>query len=191
MGGMIGQLVALRHPARIRTLTAIMSTPDPSPVFTLTASGELPPPTPEVLARLAAREALDWDDEAAVVDGVVETFRVLAGTRDPFDEGHQRALATIELFRSPCFASSGNHGIAVSTTPAWRHRLGEVTCPVLVIHGDEDPILPLPHGVALAADIPGARLLTLEGVGHELPIGSWDCVIDAILDHTATALERR
>ena len=69
-------------------------------------------------------------------------------------------------------------------TPPWRHRLGEIDCPALVIHGAVDPILPLAHGVALAADIPGARLLTLDGVGHELPMVTWDGVLAALLDHT-------
>ena len=54
---------------------------------------------------------------------------------------------------------------------------------MLVIHGIEDPILPPSAGLALGADIAGARLLTLDGVGHELPVGTWDCVLAALLKH--------
>jgi len=190
MGGMIAQLVALRHPARVHTITAIMSTPDPSATTSFLTAGhasELPLPTVPVLDRIAARQSLDWSDEAAVVEDFVEMFRVLAGPAHPFDAGRERALATVELIRSPNIASSGNHAIAVATTPPWRHRLAEVACPALVIHGTDDPILPLPHGLALAADIPGARLLTLDGVGHELPVATWDCVLAAVLDHTGRA----
>ena len=188
MGGMIAQLVALRHPTRVSTITAIMSTPDPSAVTAFVTDGHaspLPPPTAAVIDHIARRQLLDWSDDAAVVDELVAMFRVLAGSRHPFDEARERALATIELIRSPSLASSGNHALAVATTPPWRHRLAEIACPTLVIHGTEDPILPLPHGRALAADIPGARLLTLDGVGHELPMATWDCVVAAILDHTA------
>ena len=54
-----------------------------------------------------------------------------------------------------------------------------------MIHGTEDPILQYPHGVALSEDIPGAKLLTMDGVGHEIPEGEWDVVVPAILEHTA------
>jgi pimeloyl-ACP methyl ester carboxylesterase len=188
MGGMIAQLVALRHPARVATITAIMSTPDPSAATAHLTDGHaspLPPPTPAVLDRIARRLELDWTDDAAVVEDVVAMFRVLAGSRHPFDEAHERALATIELIRSPCLASSSNHGIAVATTPPWRRRLDEIACPTLVIHGTEDPILPFAHGQALAAEIRGARLLPLDGVGHELPMATWDCIVAAVLAHTS------
>jgi pimeloyl-ACP methyl ester carboxylesterase len=77
-----------------------------------------------------------------------------------------------------------NHEL-VDGTPRWRERLGELRVPTLVIHGREDPFLPYPHGVALAREIPGARLITLEHAGHELPREDWDVVIPAILEHTA------
>ena len=54
-----------------------------------------------------------------------------------------------------------------------------------MIHGTEDPILPFPHGEAIAAGIPGAKMLALDGVGHEVPRGEWDLVIPAILEHTS------
>ena len=57
--------------------------------------------------------------------------------------------------------------------------------PTLVLHGTADPILPYEHGVALAKEIPGAELITMEGVGHELPVEEWDTVVPAILRHTA------
>jgi pimeloyl-ACP methyl ester carboxylesterase len=186
MGGMIAQQVALRHPDRVLTITPIMSTPDPSAV-TAAMSGDgadLPGPTDEVLAVLGGRAQLDWSDQAAVVDEVVKAFRTMAGSRYPFDEDHERSVVTAEVKRAVDYASIDNHGIAVANTPPWRHRLGEIHVPALVIHGDEDPILPYPHGAALAAEIPGARLLTMEGVGHELPRGVWDTVVPAILEHT-------
>ena len=66
-----------------------------------------------------------------------------------------------------------------------RHRLAEISAPTLVLHGDEDPARPPPHGAALAAEIAGARLVTLPQVGHELPRRAWDPAVPEILAHTA------
>ena len=72
-----------------------------------------------------------------------------------------------------------NHGLAEGGG-SWRHRLGEITAPTVVIHGDEDPLFPLEHGAALAREIHGAALVTLEHIGHELPQRVWDDVLAAI-----------
>ena len=64
-------------------------------------------------------------------------------------------------------------------------RLPEISAPTLVLHGTEDPLFPLPHGQALAAAIPGARLVPLDGVGHEIPPSqTWDEVVPQLLGHT-------
>ena len=189
MGGMIAQQVALRHPDRVITITPMISTPDPSAIMASlageAAADALPGPTDAVVAAISGRAQLDWSDDAAVVDDAVALFRVLTGSKYPFDEVEQREIAEAELKRTSSFASSMNHAIAVGATPAWRPRLSEIRVPTLVVHGTEDPILPYPHGQALAAAIPGAQLLTLEGVGHELPRGVWDTVIPAVLEQTA------
>jgi pimeloyl-ACP methyl ester carboxylesterase len=62
--------------------------------------------------------------------------------------------------------------------------LADIKAPTLVIHGTEDPVLPYPHGVALADEVPGARLLAIEGMGHELPRGAWPEIVPAITAHT-------
>ena len=67
----------------------------------------------------------------------------------------------------------------------WRERLGEITVPTLVVHGDEDPFFPHGNGVALAAEIPGATLLTLPGIGQGVPRVTWPDVVDALLRHTS------
>ncbi len=189
MGGMILQEVALRHPDRARTLTLIMSTPDPSTIgaaMTGTLGPDaLPGPAEVVMALLRAPRAVDWSDTEAVVDNTLATRRTLVGTRFPFDEAGQRSIAHAEVARARNIQSAGNHALAVGRTPPWRSRLAEIAVPTLVIHGTDDPILPLPHGQALAAEISGARLETMDGVGHELPEGEWDHVIDLVLAHTA------
>ena len=65
-----------------------------------------------------------------------------------------------------------------------RARLGEIAVPALIIHGTDDPLFPPAHGEALAREIPGARLLLIEGLGHELPRWAWDEVLPALVDVT-------
>ena len=77
-----------------------------------------------------------------------------------------------------------NTPIAETRTAPWRGSLGDIKAPTLVIHGKEDPVLPYPHGVALAKEIPGASLLTIEGMGHELPRGAWPQIVPAIVEHS-------
>ena len=73
----------------------------------------------------------------------------------------------------------------------WRERLGAIAVPTLVIHGSADPLFPLGHGRALADEIPGARLLVLDGAGHVLDPADHETVVRAILDHTSqTSIDR-
>src|SRR3712207_1631071 len=94
------------------------------------------------------------------------------------------------LFRSRTtnLASSITNHAAIDSGERWRERLGEVSVPTLVIHGTEDPMYPYGNAVTLAREIPGAQLLALERVGHEVPHRAlWDVVVPAILRHTASA----
>ena len=75
----------------------------------------------------------------------------------------------------------GSMFAAIDCRPRWRERLGEITAPTLVVHGDEDPFFPYGNGVALAAEIPGATLLTLPGVGPGLPRVAWPAFVTAFL----------
>ncbi len=178
MGGAIAQLAALDHPDRVASLTLIS-----------TSAGPGDPDLPAVSERLRAYFASpppepDWSDRAAVVEYVVEDARAYAGTTRPFDEEPWRVLAGRDFDRSPDVASSlMNHTLAEGS-PGWRDRLGELAMPTLVLHGTEDPLFPFEHGVALANEIPGARLLSLEQTGHELPRATWDVVVPAIVEIT-------
>ena len=77
-----------------------------------------------------------------------------------------------------------NHQLAIAASPDRDEALRSVRTPTLVIHGTDDPILPLPHGRATADAIPGAKLLVLEGVGHDIPAGAQKRILEALLEHT-------
>jgi pimeloyl-ACP methyl ester carboxylesterase len=177
MGGGIAQRLALDHADRVASLTLIATSPGgadlPPMSDELRAWFEEPPPEP------------DWSDRQAVVDYIVEDLRQHAGTL-PFDEEEMRGFAGRIVDRTVNIASSmKNHYLLEGDEPVGP-RLGELTAPNLVLHGTEDPLFPYGHAEALAAEIPGARLLPLEGMGHELPPRPmWDQVVAAILDHTA------
>ena len=189
MGGMITQQIALRHPERVITITPIMSTPDPSGVAAAAGGGEatspLPMPSEAFMAKAMSSLTLDWSDEDAVVQNGVNMWEALAGSAHPFDAEAARDITVEEMKRASSYRSSQNHVLAIANTPGWRERLAEIKVPTLVIHGTEDPILPFPHGEAIARGIPGAKILALEGSGHELPEPEWDNVVGAILEHTS------
>ena len=110
----------------------------------------------------------DWSDRRAVVDYIVDDLRAYAGSV-PFAEEEIGAVAGRIVDRSVNIASTmTNHFLLESGEPL-RPRIGEIRAPTLVLHGTEDPLFPLERGEALANEESGARLLPLEGIGHEMP----------------------
>jgi pimeloyl-ACP methyl ester carboxylesterase len=177
MGGALAQLLALDFPDRVASLVLISASPAGS-------ADDLPPATDAYTAFIATGE-VDWSDPGSVVEHVVAEWRALGGRR-PFDEAAARALAARDVARADRVASAQNHALLSGGGP-WRHRLGSLAAPTLVVHGTADPLFPLGHGEALAAEIPGARLLRLDGAGHGLERADWDTVARAILAHTEAA----
>jgi pimeloyl-ACP methyl ester carboxylesterase len=182
MGGGIVQQAVVLHPDRVVSVTLVATSPGgpgndenglPPIADRLLASFADPPPVP------------DWSDRDAVIDHLVEGVRRFSGSL-PFDEARVRAVAARMVDRTTDVeASQTNHWILEGGTDV-RSRLGEITVPALVLHGTEDPLFPLGHGEAFTREIPGARLVPLDGVGHEAPPrSSWDLVVPAILEHTA------
>jgi pimeloyl-ACP methyl ester carboxylesterase len=178
MGGALAQLVALEHPARVATLTAITTTR-----FDGGSGSDLPGPDPEYLEHAALGEDLDWSDAQAVIEFVVGEARALAGSGHPFDEAAAREFVTRDVERTINPQSLPNHALLSGGTTA--HSLEELDVPFLVIHGTADPLFPHAHGVALARAVRGASLLTIEGGGHELHPADWDEIVGAIVSHTA------
>ena len=147
---------------------------------------DLPPMSPELASAFDEPDPPpDWSDRDAVIDYLVEGQRPFAGSLQFDEEGLRTLLGRIVDRTVDIEASMTNHWILESGEPM-RPRLGEITAPTLVFHGTDDPLFPYGHAEALTAAIPGARLVPLEGVGHEMPPRAvWDQVIAAVLNHTA------
>jgi pimeloyl-ACP methyl ester carboxylesterase len=178
-GGGTAQSLAIHHPDRVATLTLISTTS----IAAGPSGRDLPPPSDAVTATFGGAPP-DWSDRAAVIDYVAAQYRPLTSKSRPVAEEFLRDLATRTVDRAVSIASMNNHWVLDQGDSAPPEQLTGISAPALVVHGTEDPLFPLPHGAALAEDIPGARLLTLEHTGHELPPAVWDTVIPAILRHT-------
>ncbi|WP_149095025.1 alpha/beta fold hydrolase [Paenibacillus terrae] len=175
MGGMLTQMIALRHPERVLTIT-LLSTSNFAP--------DLPPMEERIMDYFSNMEAIDWTNEQSVVEFMTGRSKILVGSKHPFDENKVYKLAKEEWKRSNNIASMNNHAM-LSGGESYLARTGEINVPALVIHGTEDPIIPYEHGINLANEIPSAVLLTLEGTGHELHYDDWDLIIDSISNHTS------
>jgi len=171
MGGAIGQMLAIHHPARLHTLTSIMST---------SGAPNLPPPTPEALDVLFSPVPTD---QAAYLENYVRTWNVLRAGHFPLDEARDLDRARQIFARGLNPAGVARQMVAVIASGSRKEALAAVTVPTLVIHGDADPLLPLACGIDTAESVRGSKLVILKGMGHALPISLWPQIIDAIAAH--------
>ncbi|MCP3803496.1 alpha/beta fold hydrolase [Allokutzneria sp. A3M-2-11 16] len=183
MGGMVGQEMAIEHPARVLSLTSWMSSPDTVDPVTMDWR-TLPGRRPEVVAIAAEMATSPPKSHAEHVDFMVRLARTVTGSGTEFDEDAVRRLVENDLQRAPSNNGTTNHSLAAAGSRDRRELLRGLTLPVLVLHGTEDPIVPFEHAEEMARLVPGARLVPLTGVGHEMPRARQGQIVEEILAHT-------
>lgn len=167
MGGMIAQTVAIRYPDRVRSLTSVMSSPSP----------RVGRPTMGAAAALAARPARTAEEAA---ERVVATFRVIGSPGYPLDEQWLRSYGRRAFARARDATGARRQLAAINASASRVPGLRGVRAPTLVVHGEADPLVRPAAGRATAAAVPGARLVTYPGMGHNLPRELWPSIIGEV-----------
>lgn len=175
MGGFIGQEAAIRHPGRVLSLASIMSS---------TGDGRVGQSSPEAMAVLLAPPPPDRD---GAVDHAVTTWRVIGSPGFPVDEARIRQRTGEAWDRDHDPAGVARQAVAIMTQRDRTEDLGRLRVPTVVLHGASDPLIHVSGGEATARAIPGARLVVVPGMGHDLPQAVWPTVIDAIVDNARRA----
>ncbi|MBY9013645.1 MAG: alpha/beta hydrolase, partial [Candidatus Lokiarchaeota archaeon] len=168
MGGMIVQIIALRHPTRVLSLTSIMST---------TGNPNLPQAKPEAMQVLLKPAPTERE---AYIEETVKRRRILYGSGFPYPEDDAREFAAITYDRSFYPQGMVRQLSAIVGTENRVSKLGSIKVPTLVIHGGDDPLVPVEGGKETAECIPGAELVIIEGMGHSLPPETWPQIVNAI-----------
>ena len=170
MGGMIAQLLAIRYPERVRSLVSIMST---------TGNRRVGWADPRLLPRLLRPPKLE---RAGYVQDVIEGRRIIGSRTYPAGDERVRALAERSFERGLHPDGGARHLAAIVTAPDRTLLLRRLELPTTVIHGTADRLVKPSGGRATAAAIPGARLMLIDGMGHDIPPSLWPRIIDAIVD---------
>jgi pimeloyl-ACP methyl ester carboxylesterase len=178
MGGMIAQVVAIDHPDRVLSLASIMST---------TGDPSVGAPTPEAMAVLMRPPPQERDD---VIAGEVETHKAIGSPGFPVDEERTRRRAAAAYDRSFYPQGVARQVAAVVAASDRTEGLSHIDVPTVVIHGTADPLVTPSGGEATAKAVPGAELIMVEGMGHELPPGAWETVVEAVVRNAAKAGSR-
>ena len=174
MGGMIAQLVAIKHPDRVLSLVSIMST---------TGDPKVGKPQPKMMMRLMRKGRRERE---AYIEDHLDTYRAIGSQGYDFEEEYKRERAGRLFERGVYPAGSSRQLAAVASAPDRTEALRGVRAPTTVIHGDADPLVDVSGGRATADAIPGARLVIFPGMGHDLPRALWPEIIDAIVENTAS-----
>jgi pimeloyl-ACP methyl ester carboxylesterase len=178
MGGMIAQLAAIEHPTRVLSLTSIMSASG--------APGTLDS-TPEAAAVLSSVPPDPKADLDGFVAHGVKNALVIGSPGFPWPDGALRDRVLAEYRRAFNPTGSQRQMGAIRGDGDRTARLAALKIPAVVLHGADDPLVPLAGGEATARAIPGAELRVIQGMGHDLPPGLYDVVADAILAAVARA----
>jgi pimeloyl-ACP methyl ester carboxylesterase len=171
MGGMIAQTLAARHPESVRSLVSIMST---------TGRRWVGQPALRMLPLLLRRPS---DDREAAIERTVKVFAAIGSRGLPQDPDRIRGMAERSWDRDHDPRGPGRQLAAIIASGDRTRELGRIAAPTLVIHGSDDPLVRPSGGRATARAISGARLVTIEGMGHDLPRAAWPQIVHEVAAH--------
>jgi pimeloyl-ACP methyl ester carboxylesterase len=175
MGGMISQLLAVRHPDRVRSLVSIMST---------TGNRRVGRTSVRLYPRLLKRPRLDR--EGYMID-FIDAQRAIGSRRYPSDPERLRRVAARCHERGLHPSGSARQLGAIVAARDRTPVLPSIKVPTTVIHGDADPLVNVSGGRATAAAIPGSRLVIIPGMAHELPPQLWPQLVEEVVANTTRA----
>jgi len=180
LGGMVAQLVAADYPQRVLSLTSIMSS---------TGNRELPPPQPEALAVLNERGPDPRQDLEGYLAHSYKGALAVGSPAYPPKEDYIRQRSLTDFQRSYYPLGFARQYAAAVASADRRPKLKTITAPTVVIHGDADPLVPVEGGRDTAANVPGAELRIIEGMGHDLPEALHDEIVEGIVRAVVRARE--
>lgn len=161
MGGMLTQMMALRHPERVRGIVLLSS------MYFAAGAENLQYSSEEVNEFFATFGQKTPENDDELVEYAISQWRITSKSSRPKDWDHIRDMVTLDIKRAANYLSRVNHSYA-QVTGDELGRIAKIQTPALIIHGTEDVVIPYIHGVMLAKTIPDSVLYTMEGAGHEL-----------------------
>jgi pimeloyl-ACP methyl ester carboxylesterase len=175
MGGMIAQTLAAEHPRAVRSLVSIMSN---------TGNRWRGQPAFGIYRYLLRRAP---DEREAFIEHTTRVFNAIGSPGFERDVERTRDIAARSYDRDHDSAAPGRQLGAILASGDRTRQLARITAPTLVIHGSKDRMVRPSGGRATTRAIPGARLMVIRGMGHDLPVGAWPRLLDAIAAHARTA----
>jgi pimeloyl-ACP methyl ester carboxylesterase len=179
MGGMIGQTMAIRRPERVLSLASMLST---------TGDRRVGTPKLRVWSLMMRRAPHERD---AYIRYFMRIFRMIGSPAYPVDDARRRELAGLTYDRCHYPAGTARQLGAIMASGSRTAALRRLEVPTVVIHGESDPLVPLRAGLATARAIPNSRLVTVPGMGHDMPEPLWPTFVDAIVANAERAAARQ
>ena len=177
MGGMIGQILCAEHPERIKSFTALMSS---------TNNPALPKAHPKLTLEVftARRRARSREE---LIDITLRIWTLIGTKNSGRDPVEFRQLVADSIDRNSSPSGIRRQMAAIITTRDLRAWTRKVMAPSLIIHGSDDPLVPVENGLDIATEISGARMEIIEGMGHDIPPGFITTIVDHVLEHLCSA----
>lgn len=187
MGGMIAQLIAIEHPERTETLTSIMSSGD-------VLDTKLSPMSNEVMPKIIStvlKHGFFGNAKGQIKRQIIQKRILMGKASGEIDVKNitQNSFYNLKKRKGYNLLTAKHHYIAIINTKPRYKALSRLTLPTLIIHGAEDPMMPIEHGEKLAATISNSKSLFVKNMGHDLPDSAIDEITDTIISNFERSLK--